>query len=441
MSEIQHAGAMHVLSMIESAVAEGSLLTYAQVAANLGRNPSKEGRAVAAFCDLLDAAAALAGVPSVALLTVRENGTNKINARAWRGSEVPGWLREEIIERARRHTFQKSDFRAIEAALVRLKGMGNRSAWKYLREELYPGTALHHRMTFGGDDLIPEGTVGGQRLMGLTKEDFEHGLIGASRKRALLIYLTKESLSENLQFDSVTREITSGFWTPAVKEFERVIIYQKFGDRNGSERALVWAGDNAGQKKGKGDAGIVFCVRNVEGPFFTSLSFKGLTGVAGPQRGWVYCVPVANLRGGINAAGSANDEIERQTAIKKEIWVRRYQGYFKSRLTEIWGNRCAVTDVTELTLLRASHVRPWANSTHVERLSKHNGLLLSAHLDALFDRHLISFDEIGKIKISATLSRSTRKAYGLHENLALRIEPWKELREYLKQHREKLVRN
>ena len=36
-------------------------------------------------------------------------------------------------------------------------------------------------------------------------------------------------------------------------------------------------------------------------------------------------------------------------------------------------------------LLRASHAKPWAKASDIERLDSFNGLLLSVHLDAMFD--------------------------------------------------------
>ena len=67
-----------------------------------------------------------------------------------------------------------------------------------------------------------------------------------------------------------------------------------------------------------------------------------------------------------------------------------------------WGGRCAITEVTEPRLLRASHIKPWAKcETDAERLDVYNGLLLAAHLDAAFDAGLISFTDEGAILFSS----------------------------------------
>jgi putative restriction endonuclease len=72
------------------------------------------------------------------------------------------------------------------------------------------------------------------------------------------------------------------------------------------------------------------------------------------------------------------------------IKARRGQGVFRSNflLTE---ERCRVTGVSDPKHLRASHIKPWRDSNDSERLSGVNGLLLSPHVDHLFDQGYISF--------------------------------------------------
>jgi hypothetical protein len=65
-----------------------------------------------------------------------------------------------------------------------------------------------------------------------------------------------------------------------------------------------------------------------------------------------------------------------------------------------------VAGVDHLPILRASHIKPWKDASNTERLDPFNGLLLSAHVDALFDRGLISFEDDGKLLISRALSRA-----------------------------------
>ena len=72
MSEIQHAGAMQLLGIITRIGAHSGKLTYTSAAKLMRpRDYEKHSRAVAQMCDLLDAAACLAGVPLLALVAVR----------------------------------------------------------------------------------------------------------------------------------------------------------------------------------------------------------------------------------------------------------------------------------------------------------------------------------------------------------------------------------
>jgi hypothetical protein len=82
---------------------------------------------------------------------------------------------------------------------------------------------------------------------------------------------------------------------------------------------------------------------------------------------------------------------------------RRGQGIFKAnvRLVE---NQCRITGVSNIKHLRASHIKPWAASNNDEKLDGYNGLLLSPHIDHLFDRGFISFQDSGGILVSNELN-------------------------------------
>ena len=112
------------------------------------------------------------------------------------------------------------------------------------------------------------------------------------------------------------------------------------------------------------------------------------------------------------------------------------QDVFREALLDYWGGGCAVTGLALPDVLRASHAKPWADcGTDEERLDVFNGLLLVAHLDALFDRGLITFDAGGAMLLSARLDREHRAQLHLHEGLRLRwLAP--EHGPYLDWHRE-----
>ncbi|HEY5305836.1 MAG TPA: HNH endonuclease signature motif containing protein [Pseudolabrys sp.] len=131
MSELQHTEARRLLQILAAAVPD-QILTYTTAAEALGRDPKTNSRMVAQCCDLLDAAAAMAGVPLLALFWVREK-SGKINHKAWKdhGPEV----RNAVIALSQRHTFTDADFAAIKEALNVLKGRGNHKAWDWIREQ------------------------------------------------------------------------------------------------------------------------------------------------------------------------------------------------------------------------------------------------------------------------------------------------------------------
>jgi putative restriction endonuclease len=79
-----------------------------------------------------------------------------------------------------------------------------------------------------------------------------------------------------------------------------------------------------------------------------------------------------------------------------------------------------VTGLTHPRLLRASHIKPWAEcTTDAERLDPENGLLLAAHLDAAFDAFLVSFDREGALVCGPGLSKADREALGLRAGMGI----------------------
>lgn len=113
------------------------------------------------------------------------------------------------------------------------------------------------------------------------------------------------------------------------------------------------------------------------------------------------------------------------------------QGLFRSEVLQMWNYRCSVTGSNTLDAIRASHIKPWRNSSDTERLDPHNGLPLVASLDALFDAGLISFDESGCLLFSSKLSQSERAIYGI-EKKRLRQKVSPSTAAYLEHHRAKL---
>lgn len=92
-------------------------------------------------------------------------------------------------------------------------------------------------------------------------------------------------------------------------------------------------------------------------------------------------------------------------------------------------------------LLRASHIKPWADcESDAERLDVFNGLLLAPHLDAAFDDGFITVGDDGGIIVSPALDASARACLGL--SAPLRVSGLSDRhRIYLAWHRRRLFRS
>ena len=95
------------------------------------------------------------------------------------------------------------------------------------------------------------------------------------------------------------------------------------------------------------------------------------------------------------------------------------QGRFRDNLLKRWGEACAARGCTVLEILRASHMKPWTESTNSERLDPANGLLLAAHFDALFDKELISFSDDGEMLVSILIAAPNQQLLGIPQRLRL----------------------
>jgi putative restriction endonuclease len=109
------------------------------------------------------------------------------------------------------------------------------------------------------------------------------------------------------------------------------------------------------------------------------------------------------------------------TEVQRLVRQRVGQDRYRQALLAYWGGACAVTGLSLQPALRASHAKPWADcTTDAERLDVFNGFLLSANLDALFDKFLISFTDSGELLVSPELPLIDQQLLGLDGPLKLR---------------------
>lgn len=109
------------------------------------------------------------------------------------------------------------------------------------------------------------------------------------------------------------------------------------------------------------------------------------------------------------------ERIERDPALpnterEQLIKARVGQGLFRSRVC-LMEPVCRVTGVSDHRFLRASHIKPWSKSLDSEKLDGCNGLMLSPHVDFLFDQGFITFNADGTLLTSNQLPRCVQEAW------------------------------
>ena len=129
---------------------------------------------------------------------------------------------------------------------------------------------------------------------------------------------------------------------------------------------------------------------------------------------------------------SKPDRTERKGLVTSRVG----QGFYRSSLIERWNNRCPLTGCEVEKILIASHIVLWKDSTDEERLDVDNGILLSPDVDALFDKHLISFTDEGRLIKSKAISVNELKKLGLSLESTIPVYPG--MKSYLKRHRQHL---
>jgi hypothetical protein len=111
-------------------------ITYGELARRCGFEGQQNARWFGQVTDLIDAACALANVPSFALVRVRE-ANGDVNDAAWRHN-IYSHLRDQIIARALAGKWIGEDFTKIRDALAvfSAKGLGHKKAWDYVHGQI-----------------------------------------------------------------------------------------------------------------------------------------------------------------------------------------------------------------------------------------------------------------------------------------------------------------
>lgn len=85
------------------------------------------------------------------------------------------------------------------------------------------------------------------------------------------------------------------------------------------------------------------------------------------------------------------------------------QSFFRHSVLSAYNNACCITGLSEMKLLVASHIKPWAKCENGDdRTKTENGLCLNALHDKAFDSGLITLDEDLRVVLSGTLKSAVR---------------------------------
>lgn len=115
------------------------------------------------------------------------------------------------------------------------------------------------------------------------------------------------------------------------------------------------------------------------------------------------------------------------------------QAFFRNAVLSAYNDACCITGLSTKSLLRASHIKPWKDSTDEEKTDPRNGLCLNALLDAAFDKGLMTLTLDGRVHFSnyisdmcngETVDRFFKKYEDCKIIAADRFQPLKEYIEY-----------
>ncbi len=121
------------------------------------------------------------------------------------------------------------------------------------------------------------------------------------------------------------------------------------------------------------------------------------------------------------------------------VRARRGQGVFRANVL-LREDACRVTRVDEPRHLKASHIKPWRDATDAERLDGANGLLLSPHIDHLFDEGYITFSNSQGLVIVPEVRNKLLDAWGIDAGVSVG-QFTQEQNAYLEYHRVNVLKH
>ena len=124
--------------------------------------------------------------------------------------------------------------------------------------------------------------------------------------------------------------------------------------------------------------------------------------------------------------------------IERTVQQRVGQSAFRTKLIGQFDNcKCRIKGckINKVEYLIASHILEWKLSDENQKVDPNNGFLLCPIHDFLFDAHLISFDDEGKIMISKNIPKEFYSEFNISENTCIDLLESNKI--YLELHRRK----
>ena len=143
-------------------------------------------------------------------------------------------------------------------------------------------------------------------------------------------------------------------------------------------------------------------------------------------------------RQGVSIDSELIEDLNIPSGKVKEVTIKQRvnQSFFRKAVLTSYGYACCITGLNTVSLLIASHIKPWRSANNSERISSENGILLSPLYDKLFDRGYITFSNDKRVSISNWLSRQVKERIGIKENQFFQFLPINDARaNYLEYHR------
>jgi putative restriction endonuclease len=254
-----------------------------------------------------------------------------------------------------------------------------------------------------------------------TYNAISRGVINPAHTNIIILFVTKEKQDSLTQYNDY---------------IDGNLLYWEGEEKHGSDYRIVSAQKNGDQ--------IHLFFRNIHHiPFtyFGKISLLSFVKKQNKASEFIFDISSLTVEPDVfQDITSHETEFKSLKVTEKESIIRSRigQGDFRENLIKLWGG-CSITSLKNLSIINASHIKPWRDSNNDERLNPYNGLLLIPNFDCLFDKGFISFNDSGKVIVSDHLSKDEIGIFNINPELKLK-KVFQDNRKFLEYHREMILK-